>query len=40
MEEFKSFYKTVASGEDEPIAYKYWKQYVNPNPYDCCNLRM
>ena len=26
--------------EDEPIAYKYWKQYVNPNPYDCCNLRM
>lgn len=28
--------KTVC--EDVTEHYKYWKQYVNPNPDDCCNL--
>ena len=25
--------------EDESEAYEYWKQNINPNPEDCCNLR-
>ena len=25
--------------EDEDEAYEYWKNNVNPNPNDCCNLR-
>ena len=26
--------------EDEDEAYQYWKANVNPNPDDCCNLRL
>lgn len=26
--------------EDEDKAYEYWKKHVNPNPDDCCNLRI
>ena len=26
--------------EDEPVAYDYWKTCFNPNPDDCCNLRL
>lgn len=26
--------------EDEDEAYEYWKANVNPNPDDCCNLRL
>jgi hypothetical protein len=26
--------------EDESRAYEYWKKEFNPNPDDCCNLRM
>lgn len=25
--------------EDVTEHYKYWKQHINPNPLDCCNLR-
>ena len=25
--------------EDETEAYLYWKEHVNPNKDDCCNLR-
>lgn len=25
--------------EDVTLHYEYWKQYYNPNPDDCCNLR-
>ena len=31
--------KEVSICEDESEAYEYWKQNVNPNPNDCCNLR-
>lgn len=26
--------------EDEDTAYTYWKNHFNPNPDDCCNLRV
>ena len=32
--------KQVTVCEDEDVAYEYWKNNVNPNPSDCCNLRM
>lgn len=25
--------------EDVTEHYEYWKQHINPNPLDCCNLR-
>ncbi|MFR4915496.1 MAG: transporter [Coprococcus phoceensis] len=25
--------------EDVTEHYEYWKQHINPNPVDCCNLR-
>lgn len=33
-------FKELTVCEDETEAYEYWKQYVNPNKDDCCNLRM
>lgn len=32
-------FKQVSVCEDVPEHYEYWKQHVNPNPDDCCNLR-
>lgn len=33
-------FKEVSVCEDESEAYEYWKAHFNPNPDDCCNLRM
>lgn len=33
-------YKEMTVCEDESRAYEYWKQYVNHNKDDCCNLRI
>jgi len=32
-------FKEVSVCEDEDEAYAYWRDHVNPNPDDCCNLR-
>lgn len=32
-------YKEISVCEDEDAAYKYWKNNVNHNKEDCCNLR-
>lgn len=32
-------FKEITVCEDESRAYEYWKQYVNHNKDDCCNLR-
>ena len=32
--------KEISVCEDESKAYEYWKWNVNPNPSDCCNLRL
>lgn len=32
-------FKELTVCEDEDEAYNYWKENVNPNPDDCCNLR-
>lgn len=33
-------FKQVSVCEDESEAYEYWKKNFNPNPNDCCNLRV
>lgn len=33
-------FKEVSVCEDETEAYEYWKHNFNPNPDDCCNLRI
>lgn len=33
-------FKELTICEDETEAYEYWKSNVNPNPDDCCNLRL
>ena len=33
-------FKEVSVCEDESEAYEYWKENVNHNPDDCCNLRI
>ena len=33
-------FKEVSVCEDETEAYEYWKANFNPNPTDCCNLRL
>ena len=33
-------FKELTVCEDETEAYEYWKAHVNPNPDDCCNLRI
>ena len=33
-------FKQVSVCEDETEAYEYWKNHFNPNPDDCCNLRI
>lgn len=33
-------FKEVSVCEDETEAYEYWAQKFNPNPNDCCNLRL
>ena len=33
-------FKEVSVCEDCDVDYLYWKQYFNPNPEDCCNLRI
>ena len=35
----QGLFKELTVCEDESEAYEYWKQNVNPNPDDCCNLR-
>ena len=32
--------KTISVCEDQTDAYNYWRENVNPNKEDCCNLRM
>ncbi len=32
-------FKEITVCEDESEAYEYWRQHVNHNPEDCCNLR-
>lgn len=32
-------FKEISVCEDETLAYEYWRDNVNPNPDDCCNLR-
>ena len=32
-------FREVTVCEDETQAYQFWKENVNPNPDDCCNLR-
>lgn len=32
-------FKQISVCEDCDTDYLYWKQYFNPNPDDCCNLR-
>lgn len=33
-------FKEITVCEDEERAYQYWKHHFNPNPDDCCNLRI
>ena len=33
-------FKEITVCEDEDEAYKYWNSQFNPNPNDCCNLRV
>ena len=33
-------FKQVSVCEDESQAYEYWQKNFNPNPDDCCNLRI
>ena len=33
-------FKEITVCENEDKAYEYWKHHFNPNPYDCCNLRL
>ena len=33
-------FKQITVCEDETEAYEYWKRHFNPNPDDCCNLRL
>ena len=33
-------FKQITVCEDETEAYEYWKRHFNPNPEDCCNLRL
>ena len=33
-------FKQITVCEDETKAYEYWKRHFNPNPNDCCNLRL
>lgn len=33
-------FKEMTVCEDESEAYEYWKNNFNPNPNDCCNLRI
>lgn len=32
-------FKEISVCEDVPEHYEYWKEHVNPNKEDCCNLR-
>ena len=36
----QSIFKEITVCEDEDEAYQYWRDNVNPNPDDCCNLRL
>jgi DNA repair photolyase len=36
----QSIFKEITVCEDEDEAYQYWHDNVNPNPNDCCNLRL
>ena len=33
-------FKRITVCEDEDLAYNYWKYNFNPNPVDCCDLRL
>ena len=33
-------FKEVTVCEDYSEHYDYWKEHFNPNPNDCCNLRL
>lgn len=38
LERLKPLFEQITVCEDEDKAYEYWKQNVNHNPNDCCNL--
>ena len=40
IEALKPHFKELTVCEDESIAYEYWRDNVNPNKNDCCNLRV
>lgn len=33
-------FKEITVCEDEDTAYEYWSKHFNPNPNDCCNLKL
>lgn len=33
-------FKEITVCEDEDEAYEYWTKHFNPNPNDCCNLKL
>ena len=39
MEPFKEVFEELTVCEDVQAHYDYWKEHVNANPDDCCNLR-
>lgn len=39
IKQIKGF-KEMSVCEDEDIAYRYWRENLNHNPDDCCNLRL
>lgn len=39
IQKIKGF-KEISVCEDEDEAYEYWNNTFNPNPNDCCNLRV
>ena len=40
VEQLKPLFKELTVCEDESEAYEYWRDCVNPNKNDCCNLRV
>ncbi len=39
IEELKDCFEQITVCEDEDVAYNYWKEHINFNQDDCCNLR-
>ena len=39
VEALRPAFERLTVCEDEPEAYQYWREHVNPNKDDCCDLR-